>query len=492
MTDVPLTPQDERVIERAARLLLYHTLGAHPVALLLAHAVDANGALTLVAGEVGKGDRVVLATGKVTHRLEITRVAGIGDKFASARTYLDSWLDAGARVIADVPEANDADVPSEFRMYCRNGNCLSLVGSADVDAVLSRLEIFDRLMKAERGMGRESPEPAAIASAPTSVSKSPRPLRWIGAAAVLCLVAILARETPVPNMVRDAIDTGRAIGVELVGDALRLVESDVGPPTPDVHANRDGQANGVSAGEELSAAMELPRGGEPDKSNASAPERSVRNHVATAAGETPVARPSAVATADVGDMNTATGQWAEPEGARSGFLVLPIDGAGGVPSNTRSIQRAADRVEQALIDAGHEVLLRSSLGLELRPGTLQRQLLELTQNTSASVAVLLKLIADKRETRSLDRMHVRLEVEMVDIRNGVRLAQSAIPTLGRRRSKDDWVVISKRCNEQCEDEAIGNVAEKLANDVATMLLKQFANREAVYTLTIVMRRDYRR
>ena len=289
-------------------------------------------------------------------------------------------------------------------------------------------------------------------------------------------------------MVRDAIDTGRAIGVELVGDALRLVESDVGPPTPDVHANRDGQANGVSAGEELSAAMELPRGGEPDKSTASAPERSVRNHVATAAGETPVARPSAVATADVGDMNTATGQWAEPEGARSGFLVLPIDGAGGVPSNTRSIQRAADRVEQALIDAGHEVLLRSSLGLELRPGTLQRQLLELTQNTSASVAVLLKLIADKRETRSLDRMHVRLEVEMVDIRNGVRLAQSAIPTLGRRRSKDDWVVISKRCNEQCEDEATGNVAEKLANDVATMLLKQFANRETAYTPTIVMRR----
>ena len=271
------------------------------LALLLAHAVEAGDGLTLAGEAVREGDWVVLATGEVTHQLEIVRVERVAEKFESTRTHLDSWLDAGGRVIAVVPEANDADVPSEFRTYCRNTNCLSLIAAADVDAMLSRLEVFDRLMKAERGAERETPDAAAIASAP--VPESPKRLRWIGAVAVLCLVAILASEAPVPDTVRDAIDAGQAIGVELVGDALRLAESDAAPPTPNVPAHRDGQAAGVPAGEELSAAMELPRGDEPDKSNASAQGSSVRSHMATTTGESLVAvvQPSVVTTADIGD-----------------------------------------------------------------------------------------------------------------------------------------------------------------------------------------------
>ena len=172
--------------------------------LFLTHEVHAGRVLNLVADDVASGDRVVLATGEVDYRLGISSVAHIAEKFQSAQTDLGSWLDAGSRVVAVVPEGNRYNVPDKFRTHRRNGNRLKTVASASVDDLLSQLGLLTGPVAAT-DTGRKADVSAGAHAAPESGSSKRR--WWVGAA-ILALVVILAGEENTPDMVRDVVQAG--------------------------------------------------------------------------------------------------------------------------------------------------------------------------------------------------------------------------------------------------------------------------------------------
>ena len=142
--------------------------------LLLAHEIQAEGALTLASDSIGNQDWVILVTGGVTDKLGITSVRKISEKFENARDRLDCWLDVAGQVLAVVPAENDSDVPRQFRTYCRNGNCLTLVASDRVDDLLVRAGLSTGPETAANGTGRMTTDPVEASSGQSRVPLNPR------------------------------------------------------------------------------------------------------------------------------------------------------------------------------------------------------------------------------------------------------------------------------------------------------------------------------
>ena len=507
--------------------------------LFLAHVTQADDALTLADDGIGNNDWVILATGGITNRFEITSVAKVVKKFDKARDDLNSWLCMADRVIVVVPKNNDTDVPPEFRTYSRHGNRLTLIASDGVDDLLVRTGLLAGPGRTVNATGRKAVYPADVSSAP----KSRKRRWWFGVAAVLCLVAILASEEPVSDTVREVVATSRSIGARIVGEVAKFTESESAPSTLSASRDEDGRNDevglaGGSEKEDSPSETELPLQGQLGMSVAPPPTGSSEGHQGAnpgGSGPAPAMDPPTVATTGIGgeaargralarsevqepispsewsspsiadskseavlepgtdDFDTAAWMSSESEDVRSGFLILPSDAEESVASNARSILRAASRIEQKLIDAGYEVLSRSGFDSELKPNTSRRDLLHLARKqTTARTVVFLQIFPDKRETLSLNQMHAWLEATMVDVDNGNVLAQSTVPALGRQKDRDEWVAIPKRCDRKCEDKAIGDVAVVLAKDAATMILTELKGRESVYSLTIALPRDRRR
>ena len=150
------------------------------------------------------GDLVILATGEVTHRLELRAVEGIAAKFEQAREALATWLRAEVEVVVALPSANRGEVPAELLAELEDHGHLRLLDDDDYECLLGQIDALavaaaspaEAEQEAHGDVGQQlaetSQHKAALDDDPAT---QPAPLArrsgfW-GAAAVLGLLAAL-------------------------------------------------------------------------------------------------------------------------------------------------------------------------------------------------------------------------------------------------------------------------------------------------------------
>ena len=476
------------------------------LAVLLAHAVEADATRILSDKAVGAGHWVVLATGKVTNHLRIESVDSIAEKFESARTHLDAWLDAGSRVAVVVPTGNRNDVPPQFLTYCRNSNRLTFVDSDNVDDLLSLLSYSGFLLGTVPVTATSTERKAEVSAEMHTAlaSRSPTRRGWKGGwwmiAGVLCLVAILASKESLPDSMRDAINLSRDLGEWVMTEVAKLVEFGVTTASPENSRDSeerndhgkltiDARATSVdpvpaSQSEREFQQMESDALPTSESVRGLAPAMPRRNHVATdpktmgrGTGndlgriQTPAMReylkllemmppPPRIVVEDSGD-------------SRLNLLVLPFSGGGHIQRRvTETIwKRTASIMEEKLRHSGYKPETNDLLHPMPQPDMDKGQLLHLARSTFAGYAMLLELHLDRRDYPTGNRIHVRLMASLIDLNAG--------DDSSAQMEERDWTRIPSRCDAQCENRAIdrvvGRVAEKISEETRARLSKQNPN-----------------